>query len=85
MTGSKSNAFKDLMGVKPEVKPEAPKVTEVVPIRAEVREQVSQSVKEKMLTELFGSAIETFDRKMASSRPDERAQYEKSALKKYLG
>ena len=89
MVGSKSKAFRDLISPAPEVKPEVrrkePKPTETVPIRTEVRERVSQSIRERMLNQLFGGAMETFAKKMESAPPADRARFEKSTLKRYLG
>ena len=89
MVGTKSKAFRDLITPAPEVKPEVrreePKTTEVVPIRAEVRDRVSQSIRQRMLTQLFSGAMETFTKKMESAPPAERARFEKSTLKRYLG
>ena len=89
MVGSKSKAFRDLISPAPEVKPEVrreePKATEAVPIRTEVRQRVSQSIRERMLNQLFGGAMETFAKKMESAPPGDKATYEKTTLKRYLG
>ena len=83
MVESKSKALKDLIGVKPQVKPA--ETTKVIPIRTEVRERVTQSIRERMLNQLFGGAMETFAKKMARAPPTDKAKFEKSTLKRYLG